>query len=130
MQSPEWNYPAHEQELLAVIHALRTWRYYLDGTKFIVNTDHATLRHFPTQFKLTRRQARWMELLQEYYFDFKYKRGVDPTLSPADQTTANLTPLSCTTSVSPCLPTSAISLPMTTTTMPALDPSTGIVWKE
>ncbi|GJJ76346.1 hypothetical protein EMPS_08705 [Entomortierella parvispora] len=31
----------------------------------------------PTQPKLTRRQARWMELLQEYDFDFKYKRGVD-----------------------------------------------------
>ncbi|GJJ75505.1 hypothetical protein EMPS_07863 [Entomortierella parvispora] len=77
MQSAERNYPVHEQELLAVIHALRTWRYYLDGTKFSVHTDHATLRHFPTQPKLTRRQARWMELLQEYDFDFKYKRGVD-----------------------------------------------------
>jgi hypothetical protein len=77
LQSAERNYPTHEQELLAVIHALRTWRYYLDGTKFTVNTDHATLRHFPTQPKLTRRQARWMELLQEYVFDFKYKRGVD-----------------------------------------------------
>ena len=60
LQSAERNYPTHEQELLAVIHALRTWRYYLDGTKFTVNTDHDTLRHFPTQPKLTRRQARWM----------------------------------------------------------------------
>ena len=77
MQAAERNYPTHEQELLAVIHALRTWRYYLDGTKFTINTDHATLRHFPTQPKLTRRQARWMELLQEYDFEFKYKRGVD-----------------------------------------------------
>ena len=77
LQSAERNYPTHEQELLAIIHALRTWRYYLDGTKFTVHTDHATLRHFPTQPKLTRRQARWMELLQEYDFDFKYKPGVD-----------------------------------------------------
>jgi len=44
LQSAERNYPTHEQELLAVIHALRTWRYYLDGTKFTVSTDHATLR--------------------------------------------------------------------------------------
>ena len=77
LNSAEQNYPTHEQELLAVVHALRTWRYYLDGTHFIVYTDHATLRHFPTQPKLTRRQARWMELLQEYDFDFKYKRGSD-----------------------------------------------------
>jgi transposase InsO family protein len=77
LQPAERNYPTHEQELLAVVHALRTWRYYLDGSHFIVYTDHATLRHFPTQPKLTRRQARWMELLQEYDFDFKYKRGAD-----------------------------------------------------
>ena len=73
----ERNYPTHEQELLAVVHALKTWRYYLDGSHFIVYTDHATLRHFPTQPKLTRRQARWMELLQEYDFEFRYKRGSD-----------------------------------------------------
>lgn len=73
----ERNYPTHEQELLAVVHALKTWRYYLDGSHFIVYTDHATLQHFPTQPNLTRRQARWMELLQEYNFTFKYKPGKD-----------------------------------------------------
>ena len=36
----EGNYPTHERELLAVIHALRTWRHYLLGKKFIVVTDH------------------------------------------------------------------------------------------
>jgi transposase InsO family protein len=77
MNSAERNYPVHEQELLGVVHALRTWRYYLDGSHFVVYTDHDTLRHFPTQPKLTRRQARWMELLQEYDFDFKFKRGAD-----------------------------------------------------
>jgi hypothetical protein len=77
LSSAERNYPTHEQELLAVVHALKTWRYYLDGSHFVVYTDHATLQHFPTQPKLTRRQARWMELLQEYDFTFKYKRGAD-----------------------------------------------------
>jgi transposase InsO family protein len=77
MNAAERNYPTHEQELLAVVHALKTWRYYLDGTHFIVYTDHATLRHFPTQPNLTRRQARWMELFQEYDFDFRYKPGKD-----------------------------------------------------
>ncbi|GJJ77525.1 hypothetical protein EMPS_09884 [Entomortierella parvispora] len=78
MQSTERNYPTHEQELLAVIHALRTWCYYLD---VIVNTDHATLRHFPSQPKLTRRQAGWMELPQEYDFDFKYSTSEELTIS-------------------------------------------------
>jgi transposase InsO family protein len=83
MNSAERNYPTHEQELLAVVHALKTWRYYLDGSHFIVYTDHDTLRHFPTQPKLTRRQARWMELLQEYDFDFKYKKGSDNVVPDA-----------------------------------------------
>lgn len=63
MSAAEKNYPTHEQELLAVIHAIQHWRYYLDGSHFTVYTDHATLKHFPTQPKLTRRQAHWMELL-------------------------------------------------------------------
>lgn len=83
LQLAERNYPPHEQELLTVVHTLRMWRYYLDGSHFIVNTDHATIRHFPTQPKFTRRQARWMELLQEYDFDFKYKRGADNTVPDA-----------------------------------------------
>ena len=83
LQPAEKNYPTHEQELLAVVHALKTWRYYLDGSHFIVYTDHATLRHFPTQPKLTRRQARWMELLQEYDFDLKYKPGSENTVPDA-----------------------------------------------
>lgn len=77
LSQAEQNYPTHEQELLAVVHALKTWRYYLDGSHFIVYTDHATLQHFPTQPNLTRRQARWMELMQEYDFVFKYKPGKD-----------------------------------------------------
>ena len=83
LNSAERNYPTHEQELLAVVHALKTWRYYLDGTHFIVYTDHDTLRHFPTQPKLTRRQARWMELLQEYDFEFKYTKGKDNVVPDA-----------------------------------------------
>lgn len=83
LNAAERNYPTHEQELLAVVHALKTWRYYLDGSHFIVYTDHATLQHFPTQPKLTRRQARWMELLQEYNFTFKYKKGSDNVVPDA-----------------------------------------------
>lgn len=77
------NYPIYEQELLAVVHALKTWCYYLDRIHFIVYTDYATLQHFPTQPKLTRRQACWMELLQEYDFDFRFKRGRDNIVSDA-----------------------------------------------
>ena len=31
MSPAEQNYAAHEKELLAIVHALKTWRVYLDG---------------------------------------------------------------------------------------------------
>jgi len=54
----ELNYPIHEKELLAIIHALKIWRIYLEGHHFKVITDHKSLCFFNTQPTLSRRQAR------------------------------------------------------------------------
>ena len=75
MNDHERNYATHEKETLAVMHALKKWRVYLEGRHFIVYTDHATLRHFPDQPDLTRRQARWTEKMQDYDFEIKYIPG-------------------------------------------------------
>ena len=45
----EGNYATHKKELLAVIHALRTWCHYLLGNHFIVVTDHNSLKYLHTQ---------------------------------------------------------------------------------
>ena len=58
LNAAEGNYATHEKELLAVIHALRTWRHYLLGNHFIVVTDHNSLKYLHTQPTLSRRQAR------------------------------------------------------------------------
>lgn len=71
----EKNYPTHEQELLAVVGAMKAWRIELLGCKFRVLTDHDTLRHFKTQPTLSRRQARWMELLADYDYELSYIPG-------------------------------------------------------
>ena len=55
MNAAEVNYATHERELLAVIHALRTWRHYLLGNHFIVVTDHNSLKYLQTQPTLSRR---------------------------------------------------------------------------
>jgi hypothetical protein len=36
----EKNYPIHDLELAAVVHALKTWRHYLYGQKCDVYIDH------------------------------------------------------------------------------------------
>ena len=71
----ECNYPVHEQELLAVILALKEWRHYLHGNKFTVQTDHQSLRYLNTQPHLSARQIRWSEFLQQFDFQMEYKPG-------------------------------------------------------
>lgn len=75
LRPAEINYATHEKELLAIVHALRIWRHYLYGTHFKIVTDHNPLRYFDTQNTLTRRQARWMELMQEYDYEILYQPG-------------------------------------------------------
>ena len=58
LSSAEQNYAIHEKELLAIIHAIRNWRMYLEGQQFTVVTDHASLEYIKTQSNLSRRQAR------------------------------------------------------------------------
>jgi transposase InsO family protein len=72
----ELNYPVHEKELLAIVHCLKVWRHYLEGQgHFKVYSDHLSLRYFHTQKDLSRRQARWSELLSNYDFEITYKPG-------------------------------------------------------
>jgi len=77
----EKNYTAGEIELLAVVHAMKTWRCYLEGVKCRVVTDHCPLRYLKTQPNLSRRQTRWSEYLQMYDFEWEYRPG---KTNPAD----------------------------------------------
>lgn len=71
----EENYPTHDLELAAVIHALKIWRHYLLGNKCEVYTDHKSLKYIFTQPDLNLRQCRWLELIKEYDVDIQYHSG-------------------------------------------------------
>jgi hypothetical protein len=75
LNQAERNYAAHEKELLAVVHCLRTWRHYILGSRFVVKTDNTAVSHVLTQPKLSSRQARWQEKLAEFDFALEYKAG-------------------------------------------------------
>ena len=79
----EKNYPVHEQELLAFIHALKHWRHYLLGRHFDAYTDHESLKYFQTQPHLSGRRARWNELLQEFDVEIHYKKGCNNIVADA-----------------------------------------------
>jgi hypothetical protein len=44
----ELNYPTHDLELAAVVHALKIWRHYIMGTKCRIYTDHKSLKYIFT----------------------------------------------------------------------------------
>ncbi|KAL2252041.1 UNVERIFIED_CONTAM: Retrovirus-related Pol polyprotein from transposon [Sesamum indicum] len=71
----EMNYPTHDLELAAIIHALKIWRHYLYGETFQIFTDHKSLKYIPTQKELNLRQRRWMELLKDYDCTIDYHPG-------------------------------------------------------
>ena len=76
LHDAECKYPTHDQELLAIIHALKQWKHYcLNGTKTTIVTDHHSLRYFNTQRHLGARQIRWMEFLQQFDLNITYKPG-------------------------------------------------------
>ncbi|MCO5551438.1 hypothetical protein L7F22_004941 [Adiantum nelumboides] len=71
----ERNYPTHDLELLAVVHALKKWRHYLLSQIFELVTDHKSLKWIFTQPELNMRQRRWVEFLQEFNFEIKFRPG-------------------------------------------------------
>lgn len=69
------NYSAYEQELFAIVHALKKWRHYLYGATFTIATDHQSIKWLTTQRELSRRKAHWAELLQKFDYQIRYQRG-------------------------------------------------------
>ncbi|XP_070009530.1 uncharacterized protein [Nicotiana sylvestris] len=71
----EKNYPVHDLELAAIVHALKIWRHYLYGVSCEVYTDHCSLQHLFKQRDLNLRQRRWLELLKDYDITIIYHPG-------------------------------------------------------
>ena len=71
----EKNYPVHDLELAAIVHALKIWRHYLYGVTCEVYTDHKSLQYLFKQKELNLRQRRWLELLKDYDVTILYHPG-------------------------------------------------------
>jgi hypothetical protein len=75
LKGAEKNYPVHEKESSAIVHALKKWRLDLLGIPIFVYTDHRTLQNFDTQCDLSRCQLRWQELMSQYDMQIVYIPG-------------------------------------------------------
>ncbi|WVZ71366.1 hypothetical protein U9M48_019958 [Paspalum notatum var. saurae] len=76
LRKHEANYPTHDPELAAVVHALKIWRHYLLGNTCHIYTDHKSLKYIFTQPELNMRQRRWLELIKDYDLEIYYHPGI------------------------------------------------------
>ncbi|WVZ76131.1 LOW QUALITY PROTEIN: hypothetical protein U9M48_024129 [Paspalum notatum var. saurae] len=75
LRKHEANYPTHDLELTAVVHALKIWRHYLLGNTCHIYTDHKSLKYIFTQPELNMRQRWWLELIKDYDLEVHYHPG-------------------------------------------------------
>ncbi|WVZ70764.1 hypothetical protein U9M48_019406 [Paspalum notatum var. saurae] len=75
LRKHEANYPTHDLELAAVVHALKIWKHYLLGNTCHIYTDHKSLKYTLTQPELNMRQRRWLELIKDYDMEIHYHPG-------------------------------------------------------
>ncbi|GBN71653.1 Retrovirus-related Pol polyprotein from transposon 297 [Araneus ventricosus] len=72
---PERNYCVTRKELLAIVKSIEHFHHYFYGRKFLLRTDHASLRWL-LNFKEPEGQiARWIQRLQEYDFEIQHRKG-------------------------------------------------------
>jgi transposase InsO family protein len=75
LNSAQSNYPAHEQELLAVVDMLETYYHLLAGRKFTLVTDSQAMLSLFTQRHLSPRQSRWVIFLNQFQMNIVHLPG-------------------------------------------------------
>ncbi|KAL6323626.1 hypothetical protein AAG906_039221 [Vitis piasezkii] len=79
----------YAREMLAIIVAIQTWRPYLLGRRFTIQTDQRSLKYLLEQRILTPEQQKWMSKLVGYDYEIVYKPG--KTNQAADALSRNMT---------------------------------------
>ena len=75
LSKEERNYCVTRRELLAIVHFVEAYKYYLYGKPFIVRTDHSSLRWMLNQKEPTDQLARWIQRLSTYQFTIEHRPG-------------------------------------------------------
>ena len=75
LTQPEKNYSVTDRELLAILFAIRKFRCYIEGSHFLVESDHRALKYLQSLKEPSGRLARWLFELQQYDFEISHKPG-------------------------------------------------------
>jgi hypothetical protein len=71
----------YDREILAVVETIKESRHYVEGANHtvLIWCDHKNLHYIQTSFLLSRRQARWVEILSSYDVTIKHLEGMKNT---------------------------------------------------
>nr|GFB33838.1 putative reverse transcriptase domain-containing protein [Tanacetum cinerariifolium] len=75
LKKHEENDLTYDLEFAAVVFALKIWRHYLYGVKFIICIDHRSLQYLLDKKDPNMRQRRWLDLLKDYDCEIHYHPG-------------------------------------------------------
>lgn len=76
-------YSIYDKAMLAIVHTLTKFQQYLVGAKFVVSTDHNSLRYFLEQRDLKKSQQKWVSKIQAFDFDIEYVKGKNNVVANA-----------------------------------------------
>jgi hypothetical protein len=74
---------AYVRELIGLVQAVRNWRPYLWGRRFLVKTDHYSLKYLLDQRLATIPQHHWVGKLLGFDFAVEYKAGATNVVADA-----------------------------------------------
>ena len=75
LKPSESQYASHKGELLALIFAIDTYKFFLTGRKFLVRTDNSVLSWLKNQKDPKGILMRWLRILSIYDFDIQHRAG-------------------------------------------------------
>ena len=75
LTKPERQYCVTRKELLAVVYFCKYFKHYLLGNKFLLRTDHASLRWLKSFKEPEGQVARWLEVLDMFDYDLQHRPG-------------------------------------------------------
>ena len=79
----QYNYSTTDQELLAIIDALWTFKHKLLGVKFTIVTNHMALHMLMTQTDRNQQRIWWLKTITMFDFDIQHIQGPENILADA-----------------------------------------------
>ena len=73
----ELSYCARRREFLAIYEMVQYFQHYLAGTKFILRTDHDSLKGVRNLSKMSGQFARWIDYLEGFQFEIQARKGTE-----------------------------------------------------